>query len=124
MFGLQENNDYLENAETLAGIIERYFVNRVSLVTPGIDSKKAYPWFCVKFVLYRTYRFVYEYERGYYSIFSANVDRSGLCILFNEENKEKFNGLNSDEPTVIENLKLLEYEVRLRLPDKFLIQFD
>lgn len=122
VFGLQ--NDYLDDAVFLATIIEKYFKNKVSIVTPAIDTNKEFPWYCVKFVLYRTHRIVYEYERGYFSMFSADPDTSGICILFSEENKSKFNNQKSDESTIIENLKMLDSEIRLRLPDKFLTLFD
>lgn len=117
-------NDYLDDAVNLAKIIEKYFDKKVSIVTPVIDTNKKFPWYCVKFVLYRTYRIVYEYERGYFSVFSANQDTSGLCILFSNENKEKFDNQKSDEATIISNLKLLDSEIRLRLPDKFLSTFE
>jgi hypothetical protein len=116
-------NDYLNNALYLSSIIEKHFDKKASLVTPEINAEKNYPWFRVSFVLYRTYQFCYEFERGYYSIYSANQEMSGICILFNDSNKKRFNNKNFDESTILENLKLLDNEIRLRLPDKFLIQF-
>lgn len=121
-YGLQDN--YLDDAVFLANTIEKYFGKKVSIVTPTIDTNKQFPWYGVSFVLYRTYRIVYEYERGYFSVFSANQDISGICILFSEQMKSKFNNQNSDEPTIIENLKMVDAEIRLRLPDKFLTLFD
>lgn len=122
MFGLQ--SDYLSDAMNLASIIENYFGKKVSHVTPKVNSKNQFPWFSVSFLMYRTYLITYEYERGYYSIFSTNQETSGISIQFSVENKRRFKDQNSDESTIIENLKLLDSEVRLRLPDKFLSMFD
>lgn len=122
MFGL--HNDYSSEAKYLSKIIESYFGNKVSIVTPTVDSKKKYPWYSVSFVLYRTYEIFYEYERGFFSIHFPNQDKSGICILMSEANRQKFNNQESNESVIIENLKLIDNEIRLRLPDKFLTQFE
>lgn len=113
---------YLKEATYISAVIEDYFGNKVSQITPGIDSGYGYPWFKVEFVMYRTYRFCYEYEKGYYSIVSAND--SGIYIEFSENNKSKFNNKSNKRSIIIKNLSLLDEEVRLRLPEKFLKLFD
>jgi hypothetical protein len=45
-------------------------------------------------------------------------------LQFSDENRVKFDNKNSDESIIIGNLELLDIEVRLRLPDKFLALFD
>jgi hypothetical protein len=116
--------NYLDKAMFLSSIIEKHFKNKVDLVTPAINSKFDYPWFAVNFVLYRTYNFVYEYERGYYSIFSGNQESSGITILFSNEYKKNFNNQSIDKSVISSNLELLDHEIRLRLPDKFLSLFQ
>jgi len=114
---------YLETACTLSSIIEEHYGNKVSIVTPEIGEGD-YPWYRVNFLLYRTYEFSYEYERGFYSIYSTKQETSGLCILFSDSNSEKFDNTNFEKSNIKENLMLLDEEIRLRLPDKFLSQFD
>lgn len=117
-------NIYIEDAIYLATIIEKYFKNKVSLITPKIEKNNNYPYYSVSFVLYRTYHFIYEYERGYYSIRSGNTDKKGIFIQFSDENRKKINNKDFDETIVKNNLRILDSEIRLRLPDKFLVEFD
>lgn len=115
-------NKYLKDAKTIASMIKKYFGTKVSLVTPEISDDDV-PWYRVSFVLYRTFKFNYEYEKGYFSLLSASNDKSGVIIQFSDDNIRKFDNRSPDETIVMENLKILDEEVRLRLPDKFLKQF-
>ncbi len=120
--GLQ--NEYIQKADELSEIIEKFFGKKVRNVTPCVAENSGFPWFKVTFVMYRSYKIAYEYERGYFSIYLDQGCSSGLVLNFSKENRQKIDSKNSDKKAIEHNLKILDEELRLRLPDKFLAQFD
>ncbi len=114
----------LKKAKKLEKIIEGYFKNKVSSLTPCIDDRIPFEWYSVTFVAYRTFHLMYEVERGRGNVFLWKG--AGLCINFSEENRNAFEHKHEkvSEEFVVKNLQILDEELRLRLPDKFLAQFD
>lgn len=111
MFGLQKNKGYKMISEELMNALDDYFGDRLDCFVVSNQMDTPHTEFRIEFEMYKFFNVVLEYDRG---CFGCSI-QSGEVLIGLENSQEWY-----DTADMKKFLKELEFQLELRIPDKFL----
>ncbi len=111
-----ESVEIPEDLRNLKRIIENYLGYKVKNTAIDVDRKSLF-YFC-----YDSFELKFSLGERYGEFGASMAMGNGYVGLASILGKRL--SLNSDEKSVIENLRIIDEYCRLRLPDKYLEEFD
>ena len=111
-----ENLKKDKHLDDLKVIIQKHFRYKAKLSFKDSSKRELH------FVLYQAFEVVFSLDERYNS-FGAGIIIGTNCIVSHEILGKKIS-LNSDLKSVTESLRIIDDYCRLRLPDKFLVEYD
>lgn len=105
-----------KDLKKLCNVIEKFYKHKAKLEYTDLNKRELH------FVLYQSFKVVFGLDERY-NTFGAGIFIGPDCCVSHNILGERVS-LNSDKESVIKSLGVIDEYCQLRLPDKFLIEFD